>query len=406
MLNVSCAEDMANACVTNTTNGPALLDGNSNCRVWKDNVETAFDFDPITYAGIQQQLDRCISIYCRNAGLNTNACSCMNFPFAQSSVCNAQASRGCNVQPSPGEINKCFGKEFSRVGGGYVNREKSGEISIAPYLLIQFDECIPYYCWNDLCYQPDSLLVSAIRSEQNSDSCINSICINVQGVDQITISDLQPPPPADAFQPRTLVMARCGAGHTTATPVLLPTLFALSVDSLDAVPFSIANTGDDILNLTFVTTTNDIFKCTPPSNITVGVHNFVNFNVGLDPTNLLGQWNGATDPNVNDGTVTVQAWDENRVVPKGILRSPTFFYTFPSGTELQTFSFQLLLELGPPLNRLVLPEVVNKDIPIGVNVGLLVSVGICIIAVIGLLVVQGRARKFVVESYKTAASFS
>ncbi len=119
-LGISCASQMAQLCAENTPTGPALLSENSNCRLWRNYIETAFDLDSELYGPVQAQLDSCIRTYCRNAGINARACSCMNFPFAMEEQCKAQASRGCSTESAPGQVNQCLGKIFTQVGGAYA----------------------------------------------------------------------------------------------------------------------------------------------------------------------------------------------------------------------------------------------------------------------------------------------
>ena len=396
VLNLQCANEMAALCTTNTSNGPALLDGLSNCLTWRNLVETAYDNDPVSYAPLQNELDDTIEAYCNLAGRNSNACSCMNFPTLLAQQCNAQGSRGCN-EPDP---KACYGKYFTRAGGSTPVQTPGGEWTFPPYIEIQFEECIPYWCWNDLCWQPDALLVSKIRTDQNS--CIDGICISIQGVDTISIPQgFTPPPSADTFRPRQFVMTQCGQGYQTATPVLIPTLLRIGADSVDALPFAISNVGDDILNMTLSTVTNDLFQCLPPSVLTISPKNSNNFNVRVDPTLMLQRWKDATDPDVDNGNVSILGVDDLPQIPVGVLQSPTFFYTYNAGLQRQTFSYNINLVLLPAISDQTYnqPTVVNKRIPLGVNIGVIAAAFICFIAIVVLLAIQGKARSFAEQSF-------
>jgi len=402
-LGISCANQMAQLCAANTPSGPALLSENSNCRLWRNYVETAFDIDPQRYAAVQAQLDSCIVTFCRNSGVESRACLCMNFPFAMKEQCDAQASRGCATQSGPGEVPQCLGKIFTQVGGAYAVEDKSGTFSQAPYVVIQFPECIPFYCWNDLCWQPDSLLVSSMRAQQAQ--CVPGICIDVQGVDQITISDLIPPASPQTFRPRQLLINSCGRGFTAATPIYIPTQWTFPVDATTAVPLAITNAGDEILNMRLATITDNPYNCKAP-DITIGPHGSFNFNVTFDVSLLQALWQQQTDANVNKGNVVMVPFEDEDTVPKGFLRSPEFFYTFPSGETLQTFSFGLELTLTPPVPEQIVeaPEVVNKSIPVSLFVVLAVAGVFCLTAVGVLLSTQTRARKVAEEMFKTPAN--
>lgn len=400
ILNISCAQQMAGLCATNTPNGPALLDGASNCRLWKDTVETAYAFDPENSAPSQKALDECILNYCRNAGVNSNACSCLNFPFVMRDQCNAQGSRGCSTESAPGQANECLGKVFTQVGGGQAVENKGGTITTPPYIVIEFPDCIPFYCWNDYCWQPDSLLVSSVRSSQAS--CVPGICINVQGVDQITISDLQPPASPQSFRPRQLLINSCGRGHTAATPIFIPTAYTFPVNVTTAVPFALTNLGDDILNMQLKSISNNPYKCTAP-DITIGPHGSFNFNVTFDNDLLQALWAPQSSLETNSGNVQMIPFEDDATVTKGFLRSPEFFYTYPAGNSLLTFSFGLTLTLTPPVPEQTAQEpfVVNKDIPLVLNIALIVAGIFFILAVITLVVAQRNARTVATEIFKT-----
>ena len=400
ILNISCGQQMAQLCATNTPNGPALLDGASNCRLWKDTVETAFAIEPEKYGPIQGQLDGCILNFCREAGVESNACSCLNFPFVNKEQCAAQGSRGCSTQSAPGQANECLGKVFTQAAGGYVVENQGGTVSTPPYIVIQFPECIPYYCWNDFCWQPDSLLISSVRSSQAS--CIPGVCITVEGVDQITISDLQPPASPQSFRPRQLIMPSCGRGHTAAFPNYIPTAWTFPVNVTTAVPFAITNLGNDILSMKLQSISNNPYKCTAP-DITIGPNGSFNFNVTFDNDLLQALWNPQSDLATNSGNVEMIPFEDDATVTKGFLRSPEFFYTYPSGNALNTFSFGLTLTLTPsvPEQTAQEPFVVNKDIPLVLNIGLIVAGVFFVLAVVALIVAQKHARVVATEIFKT-----
>jgi hypothetical protein len=393
---------MAQLCAENTPTGPALLSENSNCRLWRNYIETAFDLDSELYGPVQAQLDSCIRTYCRNAGINARACSCMNFPFAMEEQCKAQASRGCSTESAPGQVNQCLGKIFTQVGGAYAVEDKGGTFTQSPYVIIQFPDCIPFYCWNDLCWQPDSLLVSSMRVEQAQ--CVPGVCINVQGVDQITVTDLTPPASPQTFRPRQLLVNSCGRGHTAAFPYYIPTQWVFPVDATEAVPLAITNIGDDILNMKLKSITNNDFNCTAP-DITIGPHGSFNFNVTLDNSLLQALWNQQQDPAINKGNVVMVPLEDEETVSKGFLRSPEFFYTFSSASSVQTLSFGLELTLTPPVPAQVeeAPTVVNKSIPLPLFVVLAV-VGVFFLLAVGvLLATQARARNIAEAMFKTGA---
>jgi hypothetical protein len=395
IFNQQCAVDMGRLCQTITTrNISALNDGvTSNCRVWRDDVETAYDIDPDLYQSFQNQLDAAMLAYCKGPGVNSTECSCLNFPSTLSDQCKAQgvASRGCDAS----NIQDCPGKIFTRVSGGYPVPQKDGTtVSTLPYIIVSFDECIPYYCWNDLCWQNNSLLPSWIRGRQQT--CSTGVCINVQGVDEITITDLVPPPSAQSFQPRQILMGGCGKGHTTAFPTLIPTQWNTPIDNTYFLPLAITNNGDDILNLVLEDITDNSFKCTVPSFITIGPHGSFNFNVNFDNTLLTNLWTNAVG---NDFTqnVTVTKFVGN--TPPRTIQSPTFWYSFNSGGTTQVFTFNLEMILRPPVNDQadVQPTVVNKQIPLSVNIVAIVSVAFVLLGILFLLITQKEA----IEAYKT-----
>jgi hypothetical protein len=395
IFNTQCGSDMSRLCGTITTrNISALNDGvTSNCRIWRDDIQTAYDINPEQYQFFQNQLDAAMLTYCKGPGINSNECSCLNFPSTLSDQCQAQGvvERGCDAS----NIEDCPGKIFTRVSGGYPVPQKDGTtISTSQYIIVSFDECIPYYCWNDLCWQNNSLLPSWIRGRQQT--CSTGVCINVQGVDQITITDLVPPPSAQSFQPRQILMGGCGKGHTTAFPTLIPTQWNSPIDNTFYLPLAITNNGDDILNLILEDITDNSFKASVPTFITIGPHGSFNFNVSFDNTLLTNLWTQAV---LDDPTKNVTVRKVVGPIPAYTIQSPTFWYSFNAGGTTQVFTFSLDMVLRPPVGDQadVEPTVVNKQIPLSVNIVAIVSVAFVLLGVAFLLVTQREA----VEAFKT-----
>lgn len=388
ILNTQCAYDMARLCSTVTSQNIAALNdaATSNCRVWKDSIETFYDIDPLKYQNLQTQLDNAIISYCKGVGINSDECSCLNFPSTLSNQCSAQGSvaRGCDAT----NILDCPGKQFTRVAGGFPVTEKNGTIvNTYQYIIVSFNECIPYYCWNDLCWQNNSLLPSWIRGNQQT--CSSGICLNVQGVDQITITDLTPPPSAESFQPRQVLMGSCGRGHQPATPTFIPTQWNSPINNTFYLPLAITNNGDDILNLVYQQTTNNSFLATVPPYITIGPHGSYNFNVYFNNTLLTDLFTNLS-PN-NEFNVTVTKFDGK--TPAYTIQSPEFFYNFNSGGTTQTFSFTLEMILRPPVNNEVQaePTVIVKRVPLGFQIAAVASAVLVLISIIFLIITQTEA---------------
>lgn len=371
MLTLACANAMLPLCQGLSARGiSSLMDGNSNCNVWKNNVETAWDFDSITYNPIQTVLDTAIDAFCTsNAGINSNECTCVNFPSAQAAQCSVQAAagRGCDVS----NRKDCPGKIFSRVGGGFVVQDKAGNNTTPRYILVEFPQCIPFFCWNELCWNTTSLLPSYIRSSRNS--CADGICLNIQGVDRITVSDLTPPPNPDSFRPRQILMSNCGRGHAPANPTLIPTQWTTPVNNTYALPFALTNNGDDILNMTLSSVSfNENFGATTPQFLTVGPHGSLQFNMFFDTTKLLQSWQKSTNvEQTRNVTVThIPCLQQPCPTDPFFLRAPVFWYTFSSNLSVQTFSFNPEMVLTPPVDNQAdtLEPVTNARIPWSVNI--------------------------------------
>jgi len=375
ILNTDCANVMSDLCAVSNQSGVSkLLDGSSNCSVWKYQLEEYHDIEPGAVKNLMGFLDAAITKYCSGAfggnGLYSNECSCLNMPlFAKDS---------CAAQTCGGDPQDCLGKNFARYNNGLSSCNNNTCTTYSgTYVNISFPECIPQTCWNQQCWNPDTLLKTAQRDLQKN--CISGICVSIIGTDTITTPAADP----TAFQPSSFI-TRCGSGPVDGYPIYIPTVWNIAVDNTANIPSSIANGGNQgTLLLRYIKTANykgiDI-GAQVPEEITIASGGRSVFNVSFNQALLYLAWKQATNAD-QTANVTVkdypQCWVSGDTpvpcaLPSNTIVSPIFYYEYYSHGVRQIFSFTVQLVLNPPVGTQqrnpANPIVMNKEIPRGVNI--------------------------------------
>lgn len=362
ILTTDCAAVMSVLCATSNQQGLSkLLDGASNCLIWKNGLLSAHDADPANAKNMIEYLDLAIVNYCNGLdsnGFNSNECSCLNMPVV--------AKESCEAQLCGGDPEDCLGNHFLRPNQG-MQTCNSGKCTnyTGSYVDISFPECIPQVCWNQQCWNQNTLLKTAQRDLQQN--CVQGICVSIIGTENITTPVANP----SAFEPASL-LSNCGDGPVGGYPIYVPTTWTTPVDNAFVLPASIANGGNQGgLTLYYQSTTNfggiDI-GASVPDEIFIASNGKTVFNIEFDPVRLLSSWKQASNQDLTQN-VTVKDIPEcarTCTVPSNTIVSPVFFYTFYDGGKLEIFSFSLSLVLTPPAGiqpKLPMnPLVINKEI--------------------------------------------
>lgn len=356
---------MKDLCAGPNQNGLSLLlDGSSNCSVWKNLLQEEHDINPENVVNLMPFLDVAIQNYCAGIGFFSNECSCLNMPVL--------AKQSCEAQDCGGSPEDCLGNHFMRSNQGLTSCNNNTCTTYSgSYVDISFPQCIPQVCWNQQCWNSNALLKTAQRDLQ--ENCVPGICISIIGTSTITTPVADP----SAFTPSSFI-ANCGSGAVDSYPIYIPTTWVTSVDNTAIIPTSIANGGNQGgLTLYYQSTTNfggiDI-GAEVPDQIYVASNGRTVFNIGFNQALLFFAWQRATSPD-QSANVTITSIPEcARVctVPSFTIVAPTFYYSYYNNAKEQIFSFSPNLILSPPVGvqrRLPInPIVINKEIPRGVYI--------------------------------------
>lgn len=387
MLNKTCAAIMSDACASSNQEGYSkFLDGNSNCSIWKSFYEVVHDSNPDEVAQLVAYLDASIDKYCSGAfggnGFNSTECQCLNMPILAADQCAAQSC----VQN-----NDCNGQNFQRYSNGFVRcNDTTCTTYSGQFIDISFPQCIPQVCWNQQCWNPNSLLKISQRDQQKN--CTPGICMSI--IVPSTISNQVAP--ADSFAPASFLQD-CGAGYVDPYPIFVPTVWRTPVDNVVNIPMAISNGGNlGPLALIYQKTLSyEDIGAIVPDQLIVGANGRLIFNVSFDPNILLQAWKNATNKDQTQNVIIkdIPECTTQCSVPSYTIVSPIFFYTYLSEGVQKIFSFTLDLELSPPIGQQQRenPIVLNKQIPSFLYIPLGLSVFFFLIAWIFYFVATRRA---------------
>ena len=229
----------------------ALLDPASNCSLWGSALE-------LLSAGGNSEtsvyLDAAKRAYCRGDGANTPECECINFPLLASTFCSSGASvDDCPQTPA----GSCQAKTFAQLA-------ENGD---APYTLLTFPACNPYYCWLSACFEPSSsqLVTSDMVAAQSTQGTCQPMCIEIEGPSTLTV----PPMPANSFQVNSSLMNKCGSDLAGPTPGINPAVYDVNSNAMMRFLIGVANDGDLPLILSVSSASLPYASLEPPFNFTV-----------------------------------------------------------------------------------------------------------------------------------------
>jgi len=208
-------------------------------------------------------------------------------------------------------------------------------------------------------------LTSKIIASTQNGACSVGVCVNVQGTNQITITDAAFVPNAETsnFTPGYNILGSCGV-DLFANPNLLPTILTLPVDQAGNFVVAISNNGSQFLEMYLQTDVNQPTGnlliepfATAPNIISIGARSVnivpIVFNAQLLYKYWLQASEGGKYPAVGFSPSVKSA--EN-----GLLPALTWQYSYsPAGNSTQLF----YLSVGNIFTQLLLTRPANAPLP-------------------------------------------
>ena len=359
VFSIDCANAMFRSCLqaapsTDRLYSSALMNPQSNCSLWRSYYETAYDAFPELMADLMAKVDQAETQFC-SVYQSANECRCLQFPLQNQNQCQQQkALHGCTPD-TVGKPQRCEGKEFVRESEAYVD---------AAFMNVSFENCMPYWCWADVCWAENGatqqLLPSWVRDGQLQ--CTENICINI--LEQDTISGvLVPAASANFWGPSTARFNLC-RNNAPASPVYFPNQYQVPINVIENYPFIfyLSNPGNEYATLvldtiTGVTPENNFLSTDGLTTLTAIPNNITRFQFTIDGPLLTALYNIRSN-----FTETIAV----RKVPQTTkdIQSPIFNYTYTvGGTETQFLQIYLDLLLLPATSNIPVPVLVQKETP-------------------------------------------
>ena len=250
-VNVACVSALSFLC-QNRQDGVGgeptniLSDYTSNCpslRFFMEKVLVPESFGSTAETLNRQYMDPLKLSWCSKIfNYNNPECSCLSV-LAR----NAQFNNQCKLNVSscsafPQDSSECYGRFFSKQNtGDSYNGETFGPGIL--FMNISFDRCQPYYCWTDVCWDPDVYKTYAgIRSQ--TVGCGN-VCISVKGENTMTINDVTNAS-FNNIRPATTTMPICNRNNDTINLFYLPEFFRAPVNLFSTIPVNVGNQSNGI----------------------------------------------------------------------------------------------------------------------------------------------------------------
>jgi hypothetical protein len=361
-----------------------LQDYTSNCPNFKFFMEQVLV--PETFGTVAQDLnvqymDPLKQFWCdQDFNYDNPECLCMsalarNQQFNQQCKLNVTSCSGF-----PQNTGECYAQFFSKQNNGdSYNGETYGPG--IKFINISFDRCQPYYCWTDICWDPDVYKpFGAFRSQ--SVGCGN-VCISVKGENTMTINDISNAAFSN-IRPATTTMPVCNQNSDAINLFYLPEFFRSPLNLFTFIPVNVGNQSNGItafMKLESSLSNNSLnsFWFTPPPNtnefIEIPGNAQATLNFAVDTTLLQQIYSTKTPvPNPNRANVPEvyvcykdQDPENNScgtLTPDEYILSPTYTYSYvqtvinPDGTPSQTTSFITLYA-----NLIVLPSNLSPSAP-------------------------------------------
>ena len=391
IFNLACANAMSLVCgggqQTSDSAAPVsdLLNPNSNCFVWRIQMENAYA-EGLVSQDLIKPLNTAKNNWCNGGGAGSRECDCLAFPTRQAAQCSAQAQvqRGCNVNDP-----NCSGRLFIRNNDGCNGCCRNANNEIIPcegqYIQIETTQCIPYYCWVAECFSPEQLLTSnIIDATLPGGDCYQGLCVTAVGTSQIQIQSAPGDPgiPASMFPPNAAsgsftpgynILANCGAPNNP-LPLITPTLYVRTIDQMN-IPIGVVVSNSGIIGLTLRLVTPQLAPpnygwASAPTQIVVPPKGIAQFVVTFSYAALLPSYNNAA-LGTTDGVVETSS---AVVAPApGVIPAATWTYEYSWEGTTQQFilsfgdakAFQLGLRLFPPSTAPAQPLPRPSLLPLG-----------------------------------------
>jgi hypothetical protein len=251
----ACGAVMLQYCsgpATNTTGGSALQQYDSNCNTWMTAVQAA-STAAVAPCGGQPFLDAAMVAYCDAYPTDPN-CACLAFPRVASAFCDASTC--------PNKGTMCPLTEIAQSNG--PGAQPDDALSV-----LQFgDNCNPYPCWLDACYQTHALLTSELATVQLTPGGCAPWCVETEGVASYSFN-VPPLAPGSWNVEGGGLITKCSAEATEPLPFIPPVALTWAANSLMRWPLAVSNIGDFPLILSVTGVDTPWANLYPPTNFVV-----------------------------------------------------------------------------------------------------------------------------------------
>jgi hypothetical protein len=394
-----CISDMSRQCSLRIVEGSnPLIDPTSNCYYFKQFLEnSALQNATNARAMNELYLDPLKFQWC-NAALNLNLseCACLN------ATKQGDLETQCNLnQTECGDTNppmlNCKGRRFAKKLQGDVF---GGTTLTGEFVNISFDQCLPYYCWVDACWNTDPDVFKTFDARSSQTVGCGNACITVVGENTISFGKGS----FDHVAPVQTTFPVCNSSNNVPTINYIPITFKSSVDNLITIQANLnsvnnlsgqtaflnltGSTSDDSGNfwLEYPSTVSSPFSV-PNAGVralTFTVNNALLQNSFLKKT-----------PFLLDSVPSVLVCDPDPAsicrqgkLPQNVISSPTFTFTyqqFPGGgkvvnQEVTVSAYAILWPASSQIPNLVPKRSFNRtNSPTWSRISIFVCIGIFLV---------------------------
>lgn len=372
--NIQCISDMSRRCSQRLGEGSnALIDPTSNCYYFKQFLESsALQFAGNVRGVNELYLDPLKYQWC-NAPLNQNLyeCTCLNATKQGDLATQCELNKTACGDTNPPLIN-CKGQKFAKKLQGDVF---SGQTLTGEFVNISFDNCLPYYCWADVCWNTDPDVFKTFDARASQTLGCGNACISVVGENTISFGKGS----FDNVAPVQTAFPVCNSSNNVPIVHYIPITFKTSVDTIQTVQAnlnSVNNLSGQVAYLNLTGSTSDDlgnywlqYPSTVSSPFSVPNAGVRALTFTVNNTLLQNSYLKKT-PFLLDSVPTVLVCDPDPEsvcrqgkLPQNVITSPTFTFTyqqFPGGGRIvnQEITVSAHLILWPATS--VIPNLVPK----------------------------------------------
>ena len=388
-INEGCIADITRLCM-NRQDGVGgaptniLMDYTSNCphlKFFMESVLVPETFGTVAEYLNEKYMDKIKLDWCSQPfNYNNSECLCLSV-FQR----NQQFNNQCRLNITscsgfPQDPTECYGKFFSKQNDGdSYNGETYGPST--KFVNISFDRCQPYYCWTDICWDPDVYKTyGAFRSQ--TEGCGN-VCISVKGENTLTINDISNAG-FNNIRPATTTMPICNQNSDAINLFYIPQFYRAPVNLFTVIPVNIGNQSNGrnaFMKLESSQSNNSLgFWFAPPLNsegyIEIPGNAQITMNFTIDNQMLKSLLSSKTPvPNPSKGNVPevlvcFQDPDPTQNscgsrTPDEYILSPTYKYSYVqfSVDPLNGNPYQFTTYITLYANLIVLPENLTPNVP-------------------------------------------